>query len=112
MNFLEYEALKREATEFARGLADEVIAHITRMESTMAEQIDRLNTAVDKELSDDAAQNELIAELRSQLDGAKQAVADAVAGQEGAEQTLNEALDAASAAADKLGSNDPPAEPA
>ena len=76
----------------------------------MAEQLDRLSTAVNKELADDSAQNELIAELRRQLEAAQAAAADAVAGKEGAEQALTAALDAAQAAAVQLESNDPAVE--
>lgn len=118
MSWLEHqgaEAVWRKVTRHLRDLTNEVKQHTTaeieRLVTPMAEQIDRLNTAVEKELSDDAAQNELIAELKRQLDAAKQAAADAAAGQAGAEATLTEALNAAGAAADRLGSNDPAEQP-
>lgn len=68
----------------------------------MAEQLDRLNAAVDQELADDAAQNELIAELRVQLAAAQDAASQAGV----LEGQLAEALSAAEAAAVRLESND------
>lgn len=94
-----------------------LLALIERQE-LMAEQLDRLNAAVDRELADDAAQNQLIAELRAQLATAQQVAADAVAGNAQAQADLQGALDAAAGAAARLESNDaaptepePPAEP-
>ncbi|HJY34327.1 MAG TPA: hypothetical protein VJ260_05710 [Vicinamibacterales bacterium] len=74
-------------------------------------ELDRLSAAVDKELADDTAQNELIAELRSQLETAKAAVDGAVAGEAAAVENLNAALTAAGEAATKLESNDVAPEP-
>lgn len=77
----------------------------------MAEQIDRLNAAVEQELADDAIQNQLIAELRAQLEIARDAANSAIAGEAAAVEQLQVALDAADAAAVRLESNDAPAEP-
>lgn len=85
---------------------------LTERLTLMAEQIDRLNTAVDRELADDAAQNQLITELRAQLDTAKAAAEQAATGEATAVQTLQAALDAADAAAQRLEANDAPATPA
>lgn len=87
-------------------------AALTERLTLMAEQIDRLNTAVDRELADDAAQNQLITELRAQLDTAKAAAEQAATGEATAVQTLQAALDAADAAAQRLEANDAPATPA
>ena len=80
--------------------------------TAMAEQIDRLNTAVERELADDSAQNQLIAELRAQLGQARAAAEAAEAGNVNAQAELRTALDAADAAAQRLESNDPSPEPA
>ena len=110
MSWLEAEgakAIRKEAQRYLRGLTNEVKAHITQEVEKLMSEIDRLNTAVDKELADDAAQNQLIAELRAQLEAASAAVSDAVAGKADAERQLTEALAAATTAAEKLESNDP-----
>lgn len=75
--------------------------------TVMAEQIDRLNAAVDQELADDAAQNELIAELRAQVGQARAAAEAAEAGNTSAQAELMSALNAVDAAAARLESNDP-----
>ena len=114
MSWLEHqgaEAVWRRYTRHQRDLVNEVKQHITQEMERIMSQIDRLNTAVDKELADDAAQNELIAELRSQLDEAKAAVDGAVAGEAAAVENLNNALTAADSAAARLESNDPQPEP-
>jgi chromosome segregation ATPase len=111
---LEYEgfkALKASAKEYLRGLTREVKQHVTNEVERIMSELDRLNTAVDKELADDAAQNELIAELKRQLEEAKAAVDGAVAGEAAAVEALNAALTAAGDAATKLESNDPQPEP-
>lgn len=76
----------------------------------MAQELENLSAAVDKELADDAAQNELIAELKRQLGEAQAAVDSAQAGEADALGKASEALSAAQTAADRLGSNDAPAE--
>jgi uncharacterized membrane protein YccC len=101
----------RRYTRHQRDLVNEVKQHITQEMERIMSQIDRLNTAVDKELADDSAQNKLIAELRRQLDEAKAAVDGAVAGEAAAVENLNNALTAADSAAAKLESNDPQPEP-
>jgi predicted nucleic acid-binding Zn-ribbon protein len=115
MSYLETEgaeAVQRRWKRHLRDLTNEVKQHITQEIGTLMSQIDRLNTAVDKELADDSAQNELIAELRRQLDEAKAAVDGAVAGEAAAVENLNNALNAADDAASRLESNDPqPEEP-
>ncbi len=110
------QAVKEEAQRYLRDLFNEfatkINTHTTTQMETLMSQIDRLNTAVDKELADDSAQNELIAELRRQLDEAKAAVDGAVAGEAAAVENLNNALNAADDAASRLESNDPqPEEP-
>lgn len=90
----------------------QIVAAILERTTAMAEQIDRLNAAVDRELADDAAQNQLIAELRAQLGQARQAAEAAEAGNTAAQAELRTALDAADAAAQRLESNDPQLEPA
>ena len=102
MSWLEAEgakAVRKEAQRYLRGLVTEIKQHITHEVERVMTEIDRLNTAVDKELADDAAQNELIAELKSQLELASQAAEDAKAGQADAEQRLTDALAAATTAA-------------
>jgi uncharacterized membrane protein YccC len=110
------QAVKEKAQRYLRDLFNEfatkINTHTTTQMETLMSQIDRLNTAVDKELADDSAQNELIAELRRQLDEAKAAVDGAVAGEAAAVENLNNALNAADDAASRLESNDPqPEEP-
>lgn len=87
-----------------------VYVQLSKRMENMAEQIDRLNAAVDQELADDSAQNQLIADLKAQLETAKAAVDGAVAGEEAAKTELQEALNAATDAAVRLESNDAPAE--
>jgi chromosome segregation ATPase len=118
MSWLEHEgaeAVRKKAQRYLRDLALEVVSKINthttaEMEHIMSE-LDRLGAAVDKELADDSAQNELIAELKRQLDEAKAAVDGAVAGEAAAVESLNAALAAADEAATKLESNDPQPEP-
>ena len=115
MSFLEYEgfqSLTRKAKRHARDLVNEVKTHITTEMERIMSELDRLGAAVDKELADDAAQNELIAELKRQLEAAQAAAAGAAAGEAAAVENLNAALAAASDAATKLESNDPAPEPA
>lgn len=110
MSWLEqvgYHALRREAKHALRNLAADVKAHITQEMETLMAEIARLKAAVDKELADDAAQNELIALLKAQLAEAQAAAADAAAGEADAEQRLAEALAAAVESAERLESNDP-----
>lgn len=80
----------------------------------MAAELDRLGQAVDKELADDAAQNQLIAEqtatiadLQAQLGTVNDNLTAALEGEAAAQASVREALDAATAAADKLEQNDP-----
>jgi chromosome segregation ATPase len=102
---------KAEAEAYAAEIVRRVTQRITQSEERIMSELDRLNTAVDKELADDAAQNELIAELKRQFEEAKAAVDGAVAGEAAAVEALNSALDAAGEAATKLESNDPQPEP-
>jgi chromosome segregation ATPase len=114
MGFLEaegFESLQRKARRYVRDVVNEIKSHITEEVERIMSNLDRLNTAVDKELADDAAQNELIAELKRQLEEAKAAVDGAVAGEAAAVEALNAALTAAGDAATKLESNDPQPEP-
>ena len=87
----------------------QLLVHIAERQAAMAQELDNLNAAVDKELADDAAQNELIAELKRQLEAANTAVEAAQAGEADALAKASEALSGAQAAADKLGTNDAPA---
>jgi uncharacterized membrane protein YdfJ with MMPL/SSD domain len=114
MGFLEaegFDSLRRKAQRYVRDAVNEIKQHITDELGEVMSNLDRLNTAVDKELADDAAQNELIAELKRQLEEAKAAVDGAVAGEAAAVEALNAALTAAGDAATKLESNDPQPEP-
>lgn len=101
-----FEALQRKAKRYIRDVVNELKSHITTEMERIMSELNRLSDAVDRELSDDAAQNELIAELRSQLAEATDAAAAAQAGEAGANERLNEALSAAGDAADRLESND------
>ena len=101
----------RRAKRFAKTLAATVVVQVNthttqKMEQIMSE-LSRLSEAVERELSDDASQNELIATLKAQLEEAQAAVGEAVEGEQEAVDRLNEALAVASAAADRLESNDP-----
>ena len=78
--------------------------------TNMAQEIDNLNAAVEKELADDTAQNELIAELQRQLADAAAAVEAAQAGEADALAQAAEALSGAQSAADRLATNDAPVE--
>lgn len=100
-------AVRKEAQRYLRGLTNEVKSHITSEVERVMSEIDRLNAAVEQELADDAAQNELIAELRRQLGIAQEAAEAAVAGEAEAQRQLTEALAAADSAAERLESNDP-----
>lgn len=95
------------AYQLAAGVVDQVNTHITNEMEKIMSELNRLSDAVDRELADDAAQNQLIAELKSQLEAAQAAAADAAAGEADAEARLNEALAAAVSAAERLESNDP-----
>lgn len=104
-------AIRKEALKHLRALTTEIKTHVTKEVERVMTEISRLNEAVDKELADDAAQNELIAELKRQLGVATEAAAAAAAGEEAANQRLDEALAAATSAAERLESNDPVEEP-
>lgn len=106
-----FESLQRKAKRYLRDVVNEIKNHITTEMERIMSELDRLNTAVDRELADDAAQNELIAELKRQLGEAQTAATAAQAGEAGANQRLTDALDAATSAAERLESNDPVVEP-
>jgi predicted nucleic acid-binding Zn-ribbon protein len=110
------QAVKEKAQRYLRDLMNEVVSkintHTTQEVERIMTELNRLSNAVDQELADDSAQNELIAELKRQLEEAKAAVDGAVAGEAAAKENLQTALDAATNAADRLESNDPqPEEP-
>jgi predicted nucleic acid-binding Zn-ribbon protein len=110
------QAVKEKAQRYLRDLMDGVVSkintHTTQEVERIMTELNRLSNAVDQELADDSAQNELIAELKRQLEEAKAAVDGAVAGEAAAKENLQTALDAATNAADRLESNDPqPEEP-
>ncbi len=91
----------------------QLLLHLVGKQEAMAEQIDRLNTAVEKELADDAEQVALIEELRSQIQTAQDLVAQATSERDAAvadlqpvKDDLDAALAAAGAAADRLAEND------
>jgi chromosome segregation ATPase len=117
------QAVKEKAQRYLRDLMDRVVREInthttTEMEKLMTE-INDLHAAVDQELADDSAQNQLlsdraatIADLEARLAEAQGAVDGAVAGEAEAKATLQEALSGVSDAVTKLKSNDPqPEEP-
>jgi hypothetical protein len=120
MSFLEYEgfqSLTRKAKRHARDLVNEVKTHITQEIGKVMSEIEDLKTAVDQELADDAAQNQLLAEraatiadLEARLGEAQAAVEGAVAGEAAAQATLQDALSGVADAVTKLKSNDAPAE--
>jgi uncharacterized membrane protein YccC len=110
------QAVKEKAQRYLRDLMDGVVSkintHTTQEVERIMTELNRLSNAVDQELADDSAQNELIAELKRQLEEAKAAVDGAVAGEAAAVENLNNALNAADDAASRLESNDPqPEEP-
>ena len=110
LEFEGFRALKAQAKDYLRGLTREVKQHVTNEVERVMSEIQDLRGAVDQELADDAAQNELIAQLKAQLEEAQSQVAAAVAGEAEAEAKLNEALSAAVEVTEKLKSNDPPRE--
>jgi chromosome segregation ATPase len=107
-----YGALKDKARRYMQdSVVRKINAHITKEMEKIMTELNRLSAAVDQELADDAAQNELIAELKRQLEEAQAAAAAAAAGEAGANERLAEALTAASDAAARLESNDAVEEP-
>jgi hypothetical protein len=104
-------AVEKRAKAYLRGLTNEIKKHIDESEERIMTELSRLSDAVTKELADDASQNELIDFLKSQLTAAQDAAAAAAAGEADANARLDEALAAASEAADRLGSNDAVEEP-
>lgn len=89
----------------------QLLLHIIERIQAMSDQTARLTAAVDQELTDDAAQNQLITQQRGMIDELRAALDNAVAGGAADRDALAQAYAVIDDAASRLESNDPTNQP-